>query len=194
MTTELAAALAPFISLLVTIVGWIVIASAQRELAKRQGEIQKIVSEHSTRFTYLYQRQGQVIEELYRKVDKITRLFGASARSTRVKLDAPIEEQQDKAMKTFWELFEYYHQNRLYIDEKLAQQLLQFFGEVFGIDTTLGAALTLRPFMFNYDPLVAKQYSDYADQVRNKIAGLDPIRINIEKEMRYILYGKKSET
>ncbi|NJN99994.1 MAG: hypothetical protein HC875_40735 [Anaerolineales bacterium] len=159
-----------------------------RELEKFRADLQLAGFEYDTRFAYLHKRRGEVIDEVYKKIDKTMRLFGASARLGRFNFDSPPEAQQQEARNTFWELFEYYFQNRLYLDLDLCTQIEQFFSAVFAIETNLGTASSLALFLVAHDPNTMNQHAQFVEEARQHIINdLPPIRDLIETKMRTIL-------
>jgi hypothetical protein len=158
------------------------------KLEDLKGEIRQIVSEHDTRYEYLHDCRGKVIDEVYKKIDKTLRLFGASARAIRLNFDSSPETQQQEARTTFWELFEYYFQNRLYLDQDLCTRIEQFFDVVFTIETNLGSASSLAIYLAAPYPEIINQHAQFVDEARKHIINdLPPIRDLIEKRMRAIL-------
>lgn len=116
MKPEWIAAIAAAASLLVTVAGWFVVYSKQKKLETLKGEIQKILSEHDTRFDYLHKRRGEVIDELYKRMDRITSLLQASVRTLRLNVDRSLEEQRKEAFLLIGPLMDCYYQNCIYID------------------------------------------------------------------------------
>jgi hypothetical protein len=188
MTPDWFSALVSIAALIVTIIGWSTTYIKQKELEGLKGEIQQILSEHDTRFAYLHKRRGEVLDELYKKIDLTYRLFGASARSGRFNFDSSPKDQQEEASKYFWELFEYYHQNHIYLDQDLCAQIDRFFNVVFKINSNLGIAYEIEPLRDLSNPEILEQYSNLIKEARQWIIDeLPPIRDLIEKKMRTIL-------
>ena len=109
------------LSLLVTVIGWIVIYRRQVQLANKQGEIQLAIHEQDTRLTYIHQRRGEVIGELYRLIVKIRAHLTASFTSLRYDFEPTSEEQWNEAVDYFALLLDYYRNYHLFLNQALCE-------------------------------------------------------------------------
>jgi len=193
MTPDWFAAIASMISLIVTVFGWSIVHAKQMQLESLKGDIQKIVSEHDTRFEYLYKRRGEVIDELYKRIEKIIRLLQASVRKGRLNGERSPEEQRDEAINLIFPLLDYYYQNRLYIDRELVQQIEAFISKTFEFSINIGTATNIN--RFGLDPNLMNQSIKYIMNAEKVVLDdLPDIQKLIEKQMRAILYGDASNS
>lgn len=102
------------------------------KLAEMNGEIQKRLSEHDTRFSYLHKRQGEVIDGLFKKIATIQRIFESAFVPLMIHAYAqpPIEEQLKQGFEAAIEFIRYYEQNSLYLDERTCQLIDTFNGKL----------------------------------------------------------------
>lgn len=180
MSADLLAVIVSAISLIITIRSWYVTDMQQKELERLKGEIQRINSEHDTRFAYLHQRRGRVIDKLYKLIDETIGLFDSSIRLGRFNGEVNNEEQRDEAIKTYIRMIKYYNQNRLYLDQALCDQIDELIPMLFEISSRLSTPIG---FMGPI-PVTTEQFNAASKIVQEK---LPPIRSLIEKEMRAIL-------
>ena len=99
MTSEWFAAGLSFLSLIVTIIGWYKTYSKQVELEKIKGDIQRTLSEHDTRFMYLHQLRGKVIDELYKRIEIVMRLLQASDAYVQFDNENSKAQQREEALR-----------------------------------------------------------------------------------------------
>ncbi len=187
MTPDFAVIIAS-LSLIVTILGWSKTYSKQKQLESIKGDIQKIVSEHDTRFDYLHKRRGEVIDELYKRMDRIMQLLQASVRAVRFNDEKLPEEQRNEGLGLISPLTDYYYQNRLYIDRDLCEQIEKLLQNLYEISGNIGTASSLVPFRLGFDPSIANMHKEFIDKATNIMTNdLPPIHNLIEEKMRAIL-------
>lgn len=162
-------ALVSAIALLVTIVGW-------GTTARLQGEIQKSISEHDTRFAYLHKRRGEVIDQLYKQICKMKKALTASLLVDLNDTES-LKEHRKNVHKIFYELNDYYRENRLYLDEELCQKIEE-------LATNMGNALEHTEISNTY-PDIVKAYRLKS----NEIIAVDihSLQKQIEGQMRKTL-------
>jgi hypothetical protein len=169
-------------------VGSIIAFLLNRRLEAYRTELSRIVSEHDTRFSYLHQRRGDVIDQLYKGIDRIYRTLGASVRAVRLNFDASPEDQRKEGTKFVLLFIDYYYQNRLYLDDGLRQEIEKVIPRLWDILDNFGVASGLTPFAQAGDTNSQAQITGFTNEAANIITSdLLPILQHIEEQMREIL-------
>ncbi len=188
------AALASLIALLITILGWFFTYKKQVRLENLKGDILKIVSEHDTRFEYLHNRRGEVIDELYKLIDRTMCLM----QSPKYLIEPPgtpsLKDQREKLALVISQLIDYYHQNRLYLEQDLCKQMEALLPSLDDVRHKISTAADIAPLSSAGDLRMAEEQRkliDMAEKIVNK--DIPPIRYYLEKRMRIVL-GVESET
>jgi hypothetical protein len=175
-------------SLIVTVVGWYSTYSKQKNLESLKGDIQKLVSEHDVRFTHFHKRRVEVNEEIYKRVVKIIGPLTSSVRGASFEFEISPEEYRSQAFTQLFELIDFYHENRLYLDHNICEQMEKFIQSVMSISIDFGAITNPQQFMSGLNPESADQrmrlWKNAADIIKND---LPAIRDHIENQMQVIL-------
>lgn len=157
------------------------------EVESVKGEIQKLVSEHDTRFAYLHKRRGEVIDQLYKLNVKMMRPLYSSATTVKMNIQRSEEEERAEGLRLIPLFVKYYYENHLYLDEDLCKLIDDLLAALTRILNELGQASQLFPLSL-YDIEVAKMQSEFYNKVRERINNdLPGINALIEKKMRVIL-------
>ncbi len=189
MTAEYVASIALF----VTVFGWLVTYLAQKEQMKLTHNLQKLLSEHDTRFSHLHKRRADAIDALYKTMDHLLGLLQASIRGGRFQGEPSPEEQQTQAFQKFLAFQESFYQNRLYFDEDLCKHIEKLIQQYFDVFSKVGLASNLRQFIsdgaaFHIDPTVITSHKKLMDETTEIIVKeLPPIQRLIEKRLRHVL-------
>jgi len=180
--------LAAVASLIVTVIGWYFTYSKQKNLESLRGDIQKIVSEHDIRFSHFHKRRVEVNEELYRHVVKIIGPLMSSVRGASFEHEISPEEYRSRAFIQFFELTDFYQENRLYLNRGICEQMEKFIQSVLSISINFGTLTKPQQFMAGLNPQSADQqrqiWEETAKIIRND---LPVIRDLMEKQMQVIL-------
>lgn len=169
MSTDVFAALASLLALLVTIAGWIF-------TARLQVQVQKAVTEHTTRFSYLHERRGKVIDDLYKQIFNMEQALTASL-TVALNDTRSLEEHKQYVHDVFYELNKHFRENRLYLDEELCQMMEKLIAD-------FGKALQHTEVSDAY-PNIVMGYRDVAVELISK--DIHPLQQQIEKQMRTML-------
>ena len=176
------------LSLLVTVIGWIVIYRRQVQLANKQGEIQLAIHEQDTRLTYIHQRRGEVIGELYRLIVKIRAHLTASFTSLRYDFEPTSEEQWNEAVDYFALLLDYYRNYHLFLNQALCELIDKAIITLEQIAALKGIAKRIQPTGLWPDPIIINRVKNLNDDAKKKVYEvLEPDLNHIEQEMREIL-------
>lgn len=176
MTPEQALALAALLAVVQGVIGWFISHWLGERLEQVRGQIQQTISEHDTRFAYLHERRGEVIDQLYKKIFKLRKALVASLG---VALDdvESLKEKRKAVHDIFYALDDYYRENRLYLDEDLCQKIEELL-------TNSGNALEHTEISNMYPDLVR----GYREKSKEIIVGnIEPLQKQIERQMRKIV-------
>ncbi|MGB8645152.1 MAG: hypothetical protein WCF84_07935 [Anaerolineae bacterium] len=176
------------ITLIVTIRSWYVTAAKQTELAARQGEIEKIVHEHDTRFSYVYQKQGEVIDRLFRHVATILDIFSVALASYKVGNSPPQETELVRGFNAVADFIDYYNQTKLYLDKGLCQLIDKFIERLNEAYANFTTMQSFKQYLAGHDPAVMNQYTQLNKDLREVVyKDLPPIQREIAKKMQTII-------
>ena len=176
------------LSLLVSVIGWTVTYRRQVQLANKQGDIQMAVQEQDTRLTYLHQRRGEVIGELYRLIVNIRVHLTASFRSLRVEYEPTPEKQWNDAVDYFALLLDYYRNYQLFLNQSLCDLIDKAIITLEQIAALKGIADRIQPTGLWPDLIIINQVKNFNDDAKKKVYEvLEPNLNHIEQEMRKIL-------
>ncbi|CAG0947130.1 hypothetical protein ANRL1_03710 [Anaerolineae bacterium] len=182
MTSADYAVLASLLALLVSMLGWFFTYRKQVQLENLKGDIAKVLSEHDTRFAYLHQRRGEVIDQLYKRIVKMRRRLNKSLMVT-VDDELSLNVERTESHAILYELYDYYLENRIYLDEELCKQ-------IDALNKNSGDALEHTEIGHQYPDMIRA----YRDRTKAIIANeINPLLGQIEKQMREIL-GPNSKT
>jgi hypothetical protein len=175
------------LSLLVTVIGWTVTYRKQVQLEHKQGDIQMTVQKQDTRLTYLHQRRGEVIAELYRLIVNIRVHLTASFRSLQEYEPTP-EEQWNVAVDYFALLLDYYRNYQLFLNQSLCELIEKAIITLEQIAALKGIADRIQPTGLWPDLIIINQVKNFNDDAKKKVYEvLEPNLNLIEQEMREIL-------
>jgi hypothetical protein len=136
----------------------------QLKLAGLQGDIQKTVSEHDTRFAYLHQRRVEVIDKLYKDIVRLNNyLMKYTSPSPYIDPDFSEEPQNklhlNETKNSIIQFIDYYEENKLYLDQKLIDLLKEY-------NSQLGVILTYIDLRIEYPELASdKDASQFFQRV-----------------------------
>lgn len=176
------------LSLLVTVVGWTVTYQRQVQLASKQGDIQKTVQEQDAHLTYLHQRRGEVIGELYRLIVNIRVHLTASFSSLHVDYEPSPEAQWNEAIDSFALLLDYYRNYHLFLNQNLCELIDKAIITLDQIAVLKGIAERIQPTGIWPDLLIINEVKNLNNDAKKKLYEvLEPNLNHIEQEMREIL-------
>lgn len=176
MSIEQIAVLATLLGLMQAAIGLIINHRLGRSLEQFKGQIQQTVSEHDTRYAYLHKQRGEVIDQLYKQIIKMRRRLN---QSLLVSPDDEIslKEQRTESHADFYELYDSYLGNRIYLDEELCKKIET-------LNRNLGNALEHTEIDYRYPEMIRA----YRDRTKAIIANeIDPLLGQIERQIRDIL-------
>lgn len=175
------------VTVIVIFVGAIVTYSTQKKLENFKGEIQQIVAEHDTRFSYLHERRGKVIDNVYKSVYRIEQELLQTQRigyneTTELAEEAKTLGQEIDRFRN------YYGENRFCLDEELCGMIDGFISRSRNAYEHVKVALLNQPALARGDPGALNQLQTYwANDAEVISQSVVPIRGNIEKQVRQIL-------
>ena len=176
----------PEITMLVTILGWVVTALFQLQLAKRQGEIQRTVSEHNIVFEELHKKRASVVPEMYARLAKMHRSFGVMLDPITTGLKGPylteaINDSLDKGNQFSY----YFDENKLFLSDQLRTEIAQVIQEYRQISIRYQIAIRNDPD--NEQKQLVPAWEESMNKLSLKIA---PIEAHIETCFHDMLSGQ----
>jgi hypothetical protein len=137
------------------------------EIERLRTELKRAAFEHETRYARLHEKRASALEELFRRMVKANRAFSDRFRAFRFAGDPPEAEQTKQAGDAANEFIDWFSENRLFIDNELADKILlvnQHFQNAWRTQGTMSgeerSKLTLNFF---------KQTPILIDEIRGKI-------------------------
>lgn len=94
------------------------------EIERLKGELKRISFEHETRYARIYDKRADALEELFKRMVKANRAFANKFYAIRFAGDPSPEEQTKRAGEAANEFIDWFTENRLFIDNDLADKIL----------------------------------------------------------------------
>jgi hypothetical protein len=174
----------------ITTIGWLATYWVQRKIGERQNELQLLSSEHDTRFVYLHKRRADVLDKLYKYIDRIVSELQASTRQTRFEGELSQQDYSIRATREYHLLVEHYYENKPYLDQDMCAQMESFLRHLLTVLLKIGSSSTLEPLLqLDHAPRhVGELHWENIEQVRNIVSKeLVPIQHHIEDQIRELL-------
>ena len=190
----LAALIAAFVSLgttLLTLIVSTILALSSYSNAKKiesiRGDVQKIVSEHDTRFSYLHERRGEVIAELYKQIADLSRVF-STAFTLKMSGEPTEEDQLAEGFNTASNFYIYVQRNRIYLDSDLNEKIRKFIVQL--VEASVNYKMmqlysSENWAAYGFSPELRTRHYEALRRTINE--NLPPIRDDIEKKMQAVL-------
>ena len=98
-------------------------AQYDMEVERLRNDLNKAAFEHQTRFVKLHEDRASIIKELYRKLHKAHGAFEDLLAPVKALGPGGIKEIIETASKYGREFFDYFQENRIYLDADLCKQI-----------------------------------------------------------------------
>jgi hypothetical protein len=140
------------------------------------------------RFSYMHKSRAEAIDELYKKMDRTYRTWASATSMLRTNLQATIEQDQTDGTRLVIEFFDYYFQNRLYLDGTLIAEIDKLNEKWKAVVIHTGSASNLSAYAFAGDASISQQRTEFLTQASQIVASdIPPILKRIEVQMRETL-------
>lgn len=96
-----------------------------KDLEKFKANLEKEIAIHRIRYEKMHSERAEVIKELYKKMSKVHRSFGSFMSPLQLTGEPTEEEKGKLAAQHANEFTEYYEENRIFIEEDLAEDIDQ---------------------------------------------------------------------
>jgi hypothetical protein len=94
------------------------------EIERFKGELQRVAFEHQTRYSRLHEKRADALEELFKRMVKANDAFATRFRAVHFAGEPSIEEQTKLAGEAANAFLDWFAQNRLFIDNSIADKIL----------------------------------------------------------------------
>jgi hypothetical protein len=94
------------------------------EIERLRTELKRIAFEHETRYARLHERRAEVLEELFKRLVRAYDAFASRFRPGQFPGEPSIEEKTKRASGLADEFIQYFIENRLFIDQPLAERII----------------------------------------------------------------------
>jgi hypothetical protein len=108
------------------------------EVERLRTELKKVAFEHETRYARLHEKRAEALEELFRRLVKAHAAFAARFRAGHFQGEPSIEEQTIAASNAANNFIDWFSENRLFIDDPLADKILKINRQFQEMWMTLG--------------------------------------------------------
>jgi len=152
-----------------------------------RADLRSSVLERQARFVKLHEQRFQALVELYRRMDRVSQLWEASARPLRFNLDGDPENQRTEAVVLGFQLQELYYQNKLFFEQDLCKAVEAFLQTNQEISFALSDGLPHTISEGTQDQLIAVARKMSIDHANKSIPKLRPALRFVERKMQAIL-------
>jgi hypothetical protein len=94
------------------------------EIERLRSDLKRVAFEHETRYVKLHEKRAEILEELFKRLVRANEAFVARFRAGHFAGEPSIEDQTVSAAKAANEFLDWFSQNRLFIDDPIADQIV----------------------------------------------------------------------
>ena len=101
----------------------IILHYLDKDVERYKTQLLQATHEHQIRFNHVYDKQAQIIAELYRKLVHAHRILGSVKLTAAKTFTAEDKQKAELAFKAYWDALSYFDEHALYFDHQVFAQV-----------------------------------------------------------------------